>query len=153
MNVIVGCEFSGIVRDAFNRQGHTAMSCDLLPTESLGPHHQGCVVNYLFRKPDAYFDLGIFHPTCTAMSVSGNSTYAEGKPGYQERIDSVQWTQELWHLSIRKCKSVCFENPVGVLSTMGDLPKPQIVEPYYFGHPETKRTCLFLGNLPPPATN
>jgi len=145
MKVLIACEYSGTVRDAFISKGHEAISCDLLPTDSPGPHYQGDVYGML----DEEWDLIIAHPPCTCLTVAGNSTYGEGKPRYKERLDSVKWTVELWN----RCKSmsdkVCFENPVGVLQRLGCMPKPNYVQPYQFGHPEQKKTGLMLHGLPP----
>jgi len=145
MKVLVGCEYSGTVRDAFIAKGHNATSCDLLPTDAPGPHYQGDVYDML----DMSWDLIIMHPPCTALTVAGNSTYGEGKDRYSERVGAVAWTMRLW----RKCKEasnyVCFENPVGVLQRLGGMIKPQYVQPWMFGHLEQKKTGLFLHNLPP----
>lgn len=145
MKVLVACEYSGTVRDAFIRQGHDTISCDLLPTDKEGPHHQGDVIELLQNN---YYDLIIAHPECTKVCVSGNSTYAAGKPKHQERLDSVKWTNEFWVLCKSRANKVCFENPQGVLATLGDLPKAHFIQPYQFGHMEQKKTGLHLYNLP-----
>lgn len=145
MNVLVACEYSGTVRDAFIKEGHNAVSCDLLPTDKEGPHIEGDVFNVV---KSGKWDLIIAHPPCTALAVSGNAWYGEGQPKYQERLDSVQWTKELWELCKKRAKRVCFENPVGVLPRLGGFPKPSYIQPYEFGHPEQKKTGLFLHNLP-----
>ena len=144
MNVLIACEYSGTVRDAFIARGHDAVSCDLLPTESPGPHYQGDVFNMLNGR----YDLIIAHPPCTSLTVAGNSTYGEGQAKYQERLDSVEWTKKLWKACVSVSDSVCFENPVGVLQRLGGFHKPQYVQPYQFGHLEQKKTGLFLHNLP-----
>ncbi len=144
MKVLVACEYSGTVRDAFIKRGHDAISCDLLPTDKEGPHYQGDVHDML----DQQWDLIIAHPPCTALAVSGNAWYGEGQPKYQERLDSADWTSELWVKCKKVSKRVCFENPVGVLPRLGGLPKPHYVQPWQFGHPEQKKTGLFLHNLP-----
>jgi len=145
VRVLVACEYSGRVRDAFIAKGHDAISCDLLPTDAPGPHYQGDVFDMLGQE----WDLIIAHPPCTALTVAGNSTYGEGQPKYQDRLDSVAWTVCLWN----KCKSVsprvCFENPVGVLPRLGGMPKPRYVQPHQFGHLEQKKTGLFLHGLEP----
>lgn len=145
MNVLIACEYSGRVRDAFIAQGHNAISCDILPTDVPGPHHQGDVYDMLSQK----WDLIIAHPPCTALTVAGNSTYGEGQPKYAERLAAVKWTVDLW--GAMKCASprVCMENPVGVLRRLGGMPAPQFVQPYWFGHMEQKKTGLFLHGLPP----
>ena len=144
MRVLIACEYSGTVRDAFIARGHDAMSCDLLPTDREGPHHQGDVYDVLGQK----WDLIIAHPPCTALTVAGNSTYGEGQPKYQARLDSVAWTVALWEKCKEVAPRVCFENPVGVLRRLGGMIKPQFVQPYQFGHLEQKKTGLFLHGLP-----
>ena len=149
MNILVACEFSGVVRDAFIAKGHNAISCDLLPTESPGPHIQGDVVEHLESVPDGYYDLIIAHPECTKVCVSGNRHYGEGQPRHHERLEAVQWIKMFWDLCKRKAKRVCFENPVSVLHRLGKLPKAQYVQPYWFGDKAQKKTGLHLYNLPP----
>lgn len=149
MRVLVGCEYSGRVRDAFIARGHDAMSCDLLPTDAPGPHHHGDVVDLLNSKPDGYYDLIIMHPECTKLCVSGNRTYGEGKPKHHLRLESARWTEKLWDLSKKKAKRVAFENPVGVLSSLTSMPKAVYVQPWQFGHMEQKKTGLHLYNLEP----
>ena len=142
--VLVGCEFSGIVRDSFIEEGIEAYSCDLLDNES--DNH---ICMDLFEAIHlADWDLIIAHPPCTALCVSGNSTYAKDKPKHDERINSLEWTERLWIEATNSCNRVCFENPVGVLATQSILPKPQYIQPYQFGHMEQKKTGLFLHNLP-----
>lgn len=147
MNVLIACEYSGIVRDAFLKRGHNAISCDLLPTDKVGPHYQGDVYDAL-ANIGLKWDLIIAHPPCTALAVSGNAWYGEGQPKYQSRLDSVEWTKRLWERCKKEAKYVCFENPVGVLPRLGGFPKPSYVQPWQFGHPEQKKTGLFLHNLP-----
>ena len=149
MRVLIACEYSGVVRDAFLNKGHYAISCDLLPTDAPGPHHQGDVIEYLHTFEDGYFDLIIAHPECTKLCVSGNSTYGFGMPKHQMRIDAAKWTQMFWDLCKLKSKRVAFENPVGVLSRLTNIPKAHYVQPYQFGHLEQKKTGLHLHNLPP----
>lgn len=108
MKVLVLCEYSGRVRDAFIKRGHDAISCDLLPTDVDGPHHQGDVHDML----DQDWDLIIAHPPCTALTVAGNSTYGEGQPKYAERLAAVEWTVALWEKMKERSKRVCLENPV-----------------------------------------
>ena len=129
MKVLVACEYSGRVRDAFIKKGHDAISCDLLPTDAPGAHHQGDVIEYLNSFEDGYFDLIIAHPECTKLCVSGNAHYGEGQPKYQARLDSVKWTMMFWELAKKKAKRVCFENPVGVLHRLGGIPKAAYVQP------------------------
>lgn len=139
MRVLVACEYSGTVRDAFTALGHDAMSCDLLPTDVPGEHHQGD----MFDLDLASYDLVIAHPPCTAVCVSGNRYYA----GTQARIDGAEFVRRIWQAPIAR---LCIENPVGVLNRLvAELPRPQYVQPYQFGHGETKKTGLWLRGLPP----
>jgi site-specific DNA-cytosine methylase len=143
MKVLVGCEYSGVVRDAFISKGHDAISCDLLPTDSPGPHYQGDIFDMLNQE----WDLMIAHPPCTALAVAGNRTYGYGQPKYNDRIQSAKWTELLWEKCISVSNRVCFENPVGVLPRMTMMPKPVYIQPWQFGHAEQKKTGLFLHNL------
>lgn len=145
MKVLIACEYSGRVRDAFIAKGHDAISCDLLPTDSPGPHYQGDVFDLLNQD----WDLIIAHPPCTALAVSGNAWYGEGQPKYQERLEAVEWTKKLWKACKKVSDKVCFENPVGVLPRLGGLPKPGYVHPWQHGHMEQKKTGLFLHGLDP----
>jgi hypothetical protein len=149
MRVLIACEYSGTVRDAFIDKGYTAISCDLLPTDAPGPHHQGDIIEYLKSFSDSYFDLIIAHPECTKLCVSGNAWYGEGKDKYSQRLKSVEWTMMFWELAKKKSLKVCFENPVGVLHRLGGIPKANYVQPYQFGHKEQKKTGLHLHNLKP----
>ena len=149
MKVLVACEYSGVVRDAFLAKGHDAISLDLLPTDVPGPHHQGDVIEYLIGMDDGYYDLIIAHPECTKLCVSGNAHYGEGQPKYDERLASVEWTMMFWELAKNKAKMVAFENPVGVLHRLGGMPKASYVQPWQFGHMEQKKTGLHLHNLEP----
>jgi len=138
MKVLIACEYSGIVRDAFILQGHDAISCDLLPTDRLGPHYQGDLFNILNNA----YDLVIAHPPCTAICVSGNRHYA----GTQARLDGIAFIERIWDTYNGP---LAIENPVGVLSTMSKLGKPtQYIQPWQFGHGETKKTGLWLRELP-----
>ena len=145
MKILIGCEYSGRVRDAFIARGHDAISCDILLTDAPGPHYQGDVHDMLNQT----WDLIIMHPPCTALTVAGNSTYGEGQPKYAERLASVKWTVDLWNDCKAVSPRVCFENPVGVLRRLGGMHAPQYVQPYQFGHMEQKKTGLFLHGLPP----
>jgi hypothetical protein len=145
VKVLVACEYSGRVRDAFIAKGHDAMSCDLLPTDAIGPHYQGDVYDMLSQD----WDLIIAHPPCTALTVAGNSTYGEGQPKYAERLNAVEWTVNLWNAMKAASPRVCMENPVGVLRRLGGMHSPQFVQPYQFGHMEQKKTGLFLHGLLP----
>jgi len=138
MKVLIACEYSGTVRDAFIARGHDAMSCDLLPTDKEGPHYQGD----LFDVLNDGWDLVIAHPPCTALCVSGNRHYAET----QARLDGVEFVEKIWDGYGGK---LAIENPVGVLSSMSKLGKAtQYIQPWQFGHGETKKTGLWLRDLP-----
>lgn len=117
MRVLVACEYSGRVRQAFRDRGHDAWSCDLLESDDGSAYHvQGDCVPVIQQG----WDIIIMHPPCTALTVAGNSTYGEGKPKYSERLASVEWTVELWNLAIRHASvGVAMENPVGVLPRLG----------------------------------
>lgn len=138
MRVLVACEFSGIVREAFRRRGHDAWSCDLLPAEDGSPHHLQMDMRLL--SLDAW-DMLIAFPPCTYLAVSGARWFAKRKREQQEAIDFVEW------LASRPVAKCAIENPIGVLSTKWCKPA-QIVQPWMFGHGETKATCLWLNNLP-----
>ena len=145
MEVLILCEYSGTVRDAFIKQGHDAISCDILPTDTEGPHHTGDCFDMLNQE----WDLIIAHPPCTHLAVSGNAHYGEGTKGYAKRIEAAQWTQRLWERCNQVSNKVAFENPVSVLARLTSLPKAtQYVQPYEYGHPESKKTGLWLQNLP-----
>jgi len=138
MRVLVGCEFSGVVRDAFIARGHDALSCDLLPTERPGPHYQGDIRDVL----DHQFQLAIFHPPCTHLASSGARWFANRKP---QQLAALEFVRLLLDAPIPK---IALENPVGVISTR--IRKPdQIIQPWQFGHGETKATCLWLKGLSP----
>lgn len=144
MRVLVACEFSGIVRDAFIKKGHKAMSCDLLDTESPGPHLTADVLKLLQTY---HFDLMVAHPPCTYLSVSGLhwNTRIEGRKEKTE--EALEFVEALWRAPVEK---ICIENPVGCLSTMSSLGKPtQIIQPHDFGDDASKKTCLWLKNLEP----
>jgi hypothetical protein len=146
MNVLVACEYSAIVRDAFLEAGHYALSCDLLPSESnKGDHWHGDVMNCLYHTDD--WDLIIMHPPCTHICVSGNRWYGKGQDYHSKRIEAVEWTALLWNLACQKSLRVALENPVGVLSTLWRSPD-QYIQPYQFGHKQSKKTGLWLQNLP-----
>jgi len=137
MRVLVACEYSGTVRDAFRARGHDAMSCDLLPTEKPGPHYQGNVFDIL----DDGWDLMIAHPPCTHLAVSGARWWG-GK--LVEQAEALAFVRALMAAPIPR---IAIENPVSKISTA--IRKPdQIVQPWQFGHGETKATCLWLKGLP-----
>lgn len=140
MRVAVICEFSGIVRDAFVKHGHTAISFDLLPTESEGWHVQ----EDIRRFPMAFwesFDLAICHPPCTHLAVSGARWF---KDKQKEQVEALDFVRYLMALPVPR---IAIENPVSIISSQ--IRKPdQIIQPWMFGHGETKTTCLWLKNLP-----
>lgn len=143
MRVLVACEFSGTVRDAFLRRGHYALSCDLLPCESqvAGDHYQGNVLNIL----DHGWDLMIAHPPCTYLCSSGlhwNKRRPERAALTEEALDFVQLLLDA------PIPRIALENPVGCISTR-IRPYDQAIQPYQFGHDASKKTCLWLKNLPP----
>ena len=141
MRVLVACEYSGTVRDAFTRAGHHAVSCDLLRTDTLGPHYQGDIRDVLYKGWD--WDLMIAFPPYTDLSVSGAKHFAKKiADGRQQR--ALDFVQLLMDASIDK---IAIENPIGVISSK--IRKPdQIIQPYQFGHEATKSTCLWLKGLP-----
>lgn len=135
--ILVACEFSGIVRDAFISNGHDAMSCDLLPTDALGPHYQGNVLDII----NDGWDLMIAHPPCTHLAVSGSRWF---KDKAIEQAEALDFVRMLLDAPINK---IALENPISVISSK--IRKPdQIIQPWQFGHGETKATCLWLKNLP-----
>jgi len=139
MRVLVACEFSGIVRDAFIASGHDAMSCDLLPTEAPGAHYQGDVRDVL----NFPWDLMIAHPPCTHLSVSGARHFNAKK------LDGRQQSAVSFFMMLAKAgiPRICIENPICIMSTLWRT-ADQIIQPYEFGHGETKATCLWLSGLP-----
>lgn len=143
MRVLVACEFSGIVRDAFIARGHDAHSCDLLPTETVGPHYEGDVLRLLWHMDNAKskYDLMIAHPPCTHLAVSGARWF---KDKQKERWEAIKFFMALTEAKIEK---ICIENPVSIMSTVFRKPD-QIIQPWQFGHGETKATCLWLKGLP-----
>jgi site-specific DNA-cytosine methylase len=140
VKVLIACEFTGIVRDAFIEAGHKAVSCDLLPTLSPGPHYQGDVRDILSKG----WDLMIAHPPCTDLAVSGARWWPE-KIADGRQAAALDFVRLLGRAPISR---IAIENPVGKISTT--LRKPdQIVQPWMFGDQFTKTTCLWLKNLPP----
>ncbi len=135
--VLVACEFSGTVRDAFTAMGHYALSCDLLPSETPGEHYQGDVRDILGDG----WDILIGHPPCTHLAVSGARWF---KDKQKEQKEALEFVRELMEAPIPK---ICIENPISIISSK--IRKPdQIIQPWMFGHGETKTTCLWLKNLP-----
>jgi site-specific DNA-cytosine methylase len=137
MRVLIACEFSGIVRTEFERLGHDAWSCDLLPSEITGKHIQGDVLQYVNNS----WDLMIAHPPCTHLAVSGARWF---KDKQKEQTKALEFVRILMSSPIGK---ICIENPISIISSR--IRKPdQIIQPWMFGHGETKSTCLWLKNIP-----
>lgn len=139
MKVLIACEYSGTVRDAFIIRGHDAVSCDILPTESPGPHHQGDVMDIL----NDGWDLMIAHPPCTHLAVSGAAWFAEKRLDGRQQ-SGIDFFMKMINADIPK---ICVENPVCIMSSIYRKPD-QIIQPYMFGHLESKKTCLWLKGLP-----
>lgn len=140
MKVLIACEYSGTVRDAFIAAGHEAMSCDILPTEKPGPHYQGSVVDLLRED----FDLMVAHPPCTYLSYAGTAHWHA--PGRAElREEALRFAMLLYHSAIPR---VAMENPKGYIG-QAFRPADQYIDPFLFGEPIRKRTGLWLKNLPP----
>lgn len=139
MKVLIGCEFSGIIREAFKKKGHDSWSCDLLDTEIPGNHIKGDIKNTLNKKWS--WDLMVVHPPCKYLAVSGARWF---KYRREEQKKALNFVRFLMDAPIEK---ICLENPISVISTQ--IRKPdQIIQPWMFGHGETKATCLWLKNLP-----
>lgn len=137
MRVLIACEYSGTVRDAFIANGHDAMSCDLLPTDKNGPHYQGSVFDII----NDGWDLMVAHPPCTHLAVSGARWF---KDKINEQKEALDFVSRLMNADIPK---ICIENPISIISSR--IRKPdQIIQPWMFGHGETKATCLWLKGLP-----
>lgn len=139
MKVLVACEYSGRVRDAFIANGHDAMSCDLLPTDEPGPHYQGDVMDVI----DAGWDLMVAHPPCTHLAVSGARHFAAKRADGRQQ-DAINFFLMLARAPIPR---IAIENPVCIISSIWRKPD-QVIQPWQFGHGETKATCLWLKNLP-----
>jgi site-specific DNA-cytosine methylase len=137
MKILVACEFSGIVREAFAKRGHDVWSCDLLPTEIPGQHIQDDVIEHL----NSGWDLMIAHPPCTHLAVSGARWF---KDKIIQQEEAIKFFMALVKAPIEK---ICIENPVCIMSRLHRKPD-QIIQPWQFGHGETKKTCLWLKGLP-----
>lgn len=137
MRVLVACEFSGIVRKAFRARGHDAVSCDLMDSETHGPHYCGDVMDII----NDGWDLMIAHPPCTHLAVSGARWFRDKK---DEQDAALEFVRKLMDARIER---ICIENPISIISSR--IRKPdQIIQPWQFGHGETKATCLWLKGLP-----
>lgn len=140
MHVLIACEYSGRVREAFRKLGHNAWSCDLLPSEDNSEFHiQGDIKQVIEYK--AHWDLLIAHPPCTHLAVSGARWF---KHKQEEQKEALAFVNYLMWAPIRR---ICIENPISIISSKIKKPS-QIIQPYEFGHPEFKKTCLWLTNLP-----
>lgn len=140
MKILIACEYSGAVRDAFKNKGHDAVSCDLLPTDKPGPHYQGDVFDIINNG----WDLMIAHPPCTYLAVSGMHWTTRGLRDPKLTEDALDFVQKLMDAPIER---IAIENPVSVISSR--IRKPdQIIQPWWFGHDASKKTCLWLKNLP-----
>ena len=139
MRVLVACEYSGRVRDEFINAGHDAMSCDLLPSESSGPHYQGSVLDVLGRG----WDMLIAHPPCTHLAISG-ARHFEAKRADGRQQEAIEFFLALARAPIPR---IAIENPVCIMSSVWRKPD-QTIQPWMFGHGETKATCLWLKGLP-----
>lgn len=138
MKILIACEFSGKVREAFRKMGHDAWSCDLLPADDHSPYHYECDVLGILDKG---WDLMVAHPPCTHLAVSGARWF---KYKQKEQAEALDFVQKLLDAPINR---IALENPISVISSR--IRKPdQIIQPWMFGHGETKATCLWLKNLP-----
>ena len=138
MKVLIGCEYSGAVRDAFRKLGHDAWSCDIIPDENNSKYHiLGDVRKNLYEN----WDLGIFFPPCTHLCVSGARWFKQKTVEQENALDFVS------RIMMAPIPKIAIENPIGVISTKINKPS-QIIQPWQFGHGETKATCLWLKNLP-----
>ena len=139
MRVLVACEFSGVVRDAFIKAGHTALSCDLMPTDKPGPHYQGDVMDII----GGGWDLMIAHPPCTHLAVSGARHFAKKRADGRQQ-QGIDFFMALVRAEIPR---YAIENPIGIMSSIWRKPD-QIIQPWEYGHSVTKSTCLWLKGLP-----
>lgn len=145
VQVLIGCEESQTICKAFRRLGIKAFSCDIKPTRGKPDwHFQKDIVEVI---PTRKWDLIILHPDCTAMAVSGNRWYGKGMPMHHKRIEQIKWTEDLWKLAKRYSERVALENPVSVIFKV--IPNVHYIQPWQFGHGETKKTGFALHNLPP----
>lgn len=144
MNVLIACEESGTVRDAFIKRGHNAISCDILPTSSMGPHIVGDVIPLLRYK----WDLIIAHPPCTYLCNSGVCHLTDGKGAFNtQRLKKMEEAVKFFkEIQSARCEKICIENPIPHKYGIGKT-YDQIIQPWMFGHKERKATCLWLKGL------
>jgi hypothetical protein len=144
--ILIGCEESQTITKAFRDAGYVAYSCDLEPTRGNPDwHYQQDIMEVI---PTRRWDLIILHPDCTAMAVSGNRWYGRNMPRHAERLASIEWTIQLWELAIQYSDRVALENPVSVIFSHLNA-DVHYIQPWQFGHGETKKTGFALHNLPP----
>lgn len=144
-NILIGCEESQKVCQAFRKLGYNAISCDIKQTRGNPDYHiQDDVFNVV---PEKQWDLIILHPPCTHLSLSGNRWYGKGMPLHNLRLDAIDWTLRLWHLALKHSHKVALENPTSVIFNYFN--NVQYIQPYQFGHGELKKTGFALHNLPP----
>jgi len=148
INVLIGFEESGTLRDAFRDAGFNAYSCDLKPSRYKSDYHLKMDILEAFKHLDLEWQLIILHPECTALTVAGNHVYAKGKPKHKARLKAIKYTAKIWHTALTYCDRICLENPQGVLHTNTNLPKPQYIQPYEYGDNASKKTGLTLCGLP-----
>jgi hypothetical protein len=148
MNILIGCEYSAIVRTAFENKGHNAYSLDLLPSAFPGNHYQRDILEFLQNSPPGYWDLIGLHIPCTEVALSGNRHYGEGMPLYQKRKVSMLWTWRIINAARAISPRVYYENPANVMGRMLGK-RTQSIQPWQFGHPEQKATWLWLWGLEP----
>lgn len=146
MKILIGCEESGVVRNAFRELGHDAWSNDLKPPRDLSLKHLHMDVKKAIELRS--WDIIILHPDCTALSLSGNRWYGAGMKRHQERLDAIEWTKHLWKLAKSRAVIGCaLENPTSVI--WQHIGKPQYIQPNQFGHGEQKKTGILTDRLPP----
>lgn len=147
MKVLVACEESGVVRDAFRARGHDAWSNDLAPSDDPEFHLQ---MDCMEAIKKGGWDLIIMHPPCDHLALSGNRWYGRGTEGHHKRVEAVKWTARLWRLAKANAPRVAMENPTSVIFPILKREVPvQYIQPYEYGHKETKKTGFALYNLPP----
>jgi len=147
MNVLIAYESSGTVREAFRNLGHQAWSCDLQPADDGSKFHLTIDAKKAIQMQLAgqrHWDFIIMHPPCTALAVSGNAHYGRNMRKYAQRLEAIKYTIEMFDLAKSNAKFVCMENPVGVLP----IKASQYIQPYEHGHSDSKKTGLWLHNLP-----
>lgn len=139
MKILIACEFSGVVREAFRKKGHDAWSCDLLPSEIYGKHYQGDIFDVICNG----WDMMIAHPPCTHLSASGARHWKQKQEDGRQQ-EGIDFFMKLSRVDIKR---KCIENPIGIMSKVYRKPD-QYIQPFEYGHAETKRTCLWLTGVP-----